>query len=77
MLTRIAAALVAGCALIGQAHAVDNGKVITCVKQALAQMEATQDAYEALVHQTEIELCVTVDPRRQKLLRWQLAHQAE
>jgi hypothetical protein len=51
--------------------------VIACVKQALAKMEATQDDYEALVHQTEIELCATVDPSRQKRLRWALAHQAE
>jgi hypothetical protein len=76
MLTRIAAAL-AACALMGPAHA-DNGKVIACVKQALAQMEAApSDSYEAFVHQTEIELCATVDPSRQKRLRWALAHQAE
>ena len=77
MLTRIATALVAACALIGPANAADNGKVIACVKQALAKMEATQDDYEAQVHQTEIELCVTVDPNRQKRLRWALTHQAE
>jgi hypothetical protein len=40
-------------------------------------MEATQDDYEAQVHQTEIELCVTEDPNRQKRLRWALTHQAE
>jgi hypothetical protein len=66
--------------LSGEAESkmVDSqSKTIACVRKALAEMEATQDVHEALVHQTEIELCVTVDPSRQKFLRHALAHQAE
>jgi hypothetical protein len=50
-----------------------------CVEHATDELAANQSSgpYEVDLFLIEVELCVTSDPRRQKRLRWALAHQAE